>query len=767
MKRILSFVAVMLGLMALSSCMKESIETGQEGSINGTFTISVPQDVVTKAYGDGKFATKNMIIGVFDEKGDVRYRKIYEWGPDKFTETITLPFVMGKSYQMVFWAQYGNAYGDPKEMELKEITMPYAGSNQENLDAFYWYEPKFTVTEDFSKNITMRRPFAQVNFATTPGDIDESIAAGLDVKLGDKAVVTVKNAAKTLNLFTGETSDYAEVSVPATEFPKDANGKYHEITVEGKTYEILAMNYFLVADKDAVDGKTTAEMSLMVGELELSVPQAQMKRNYRTNIVGELLTGEGTFNVTIDPIFGGDFNHNGITGDGTEEIKPAFAALASEKNAAKIDAKGGQYYMNVTSNVAWTVTVPQGLTATPASGDKNAEVAVTVPENTTDKDVTYEVAVKTTAEVATKEYKFTITQAAAAPVTPDPDPEEPEEPAGPQVVTVAQFLAAEVGDTEYKLTGVIEGTYNTTYGNFYLNDGTAKVVVYGLTATKVSSNDKSFATLGLRDGDTVTLIGTRDDYEGTPQVGGPAYYVSHIAAPYLTVPATAAVDATATTYSINVEANVAWTATASTGATLDVTSGNGNGTVTMTFAANTTSEPVTYTVAFAGEGLNKTFTLTQKAVPAADADPRYVKVSAEQQDWSGEYLIVWDNKAHATLSSKDLIATADVTIVADEIAATAELEKAVMTVTKSGDKYVMTLPNGSYFGMAKNSCKEATTEFALTFEYSDAGVKISGTTSDGTFILYHNSNNGNFYRCYADKKGQAGYTLPALYKYTE
>ena len=323
MKRILSFAAVMLGLVALSSCMKENIEPSQEGSTNGTFTISVPQDVVTKAYGDGKFAAKNVIIGVFDENGLERYRKNYEWGTDKFTETITLPFVMGKSYQMVFWAQYGNAYGDPKEMELKEITMPYTKSNQENLDAFYWYEPVFTVTEDFTKNITMRRPFAQVNFATTPGDIDESIAAGLDVNLGDKAVVTVKNAAKTLNLFTGETSDYAEVSVPATEFPKDANGKYHEITVEGKTYEILAMNYFLVADKDAVDGKTTAEMSLKVGELELSVPQAQMKRNYRTNIVGELLTGEGTFNVTIDPIFGSDdFNHNGITGDGTEDIKP-------------------------------------------------------------------------------------------------------------------------------------------------------------------------------------------------------------------------------------------------------------------------------------------------------------------------------------------------------------------------------------------------------------------------------------------------------------
>ena len=103
-----------------------------------------------------------------------------------------------------------------------------------------------------------------------------------------------------------------------------------------------------------------------------------------------------------------------------------------------------------------------------------------------------------------------------------------EDPAGPQAITVKEFLALSVGTTEYQLTGVIEGTYNTTYGNFYLNDGTGKVLVYGLTATKVTSNDKSFASLGLKDGDTLTLIGTRADYNGTAQVGGPAYYVSHI-----------------------------------------------------------------------------------------------------------------------------------------------------------------------------------------------------------------------------------------------
>ena len=176
----------------------------------------------------------------------------------------------------------------------------------------------------------------------------------------------------------------------------------------------------------------------------------------------------------------------------------------------------------------------------------------------------------------------------------------------------------------------MSGTYNTTYGNFYLEDATAKVLVYGLTATKQTSNDKSFATLGLRDGDTVTLIGKRAVYVNpstqaeTHQVGGPAYYVSHVAAPYMELPAASvSVAAETTTYTIEVQSNVSWTATASAGVTLNPASGNGNASVVMTFAANTTDATATHTVTFVAEGVEKTFTLVQKAVVTSGAPVSY------------------------------------------------------------------------------------------------------------------------------------------------
>lgn len=94
--------------------------------------------------------------------------------------------------------------------------------------------------------------------------------------------------------------------------------------------------------------------------------------------------------------------------------------------------------------------------------------------------------------------------------------------------TVAELLASEPNDVNYyRLTGKISNIANTTYGNFTLVDGTGSIYVYGLTATKQESNDKSFSTLGLREGDIVTLVGTRDEHNGDPQVGGPAYYEKH------------------------------------------------------------------------------------------------------------------------------------------------------------------------------------------------------------------------------------------------
>ena len=146
---------------------------------------------------------------------------------------------------------------------------------------------------------------------------------------------------------------------------------------------------------------------------------------------------------------------------------------------------------------------------------------------------------------------------------------------------------------------------------------------------------------------------------------------------------------------------------------------------------------------------------------------KYVLVAAEQADWSGKYLIVFGTSAHASLTSKDLNATVmNLAIANGEIAANSEIDAAALTVAKNGQAYSMLLPSGKYFGMQKNGCKVFDAAFDLNFEYTTSGVKISGyvEAESNTFYLYHNSNNGDYYRCYVEKT-QSGYDFPQLYKY--
>ncbi|MBR4829275.1 MAG: BACON domain-containing protein [Muribaculaceae bacterium] len=80
--------------------------------------------------------------------------------------------------------------------------------------------------------------------------------------------------------------------------------------------------------------------------------------------------------------------------------------------------------------------------------------------------------------------------------------------------SVAEFLEAPVGDTQYRISGVIISVANPTYGNVYLRDWSGETYVYGIGAKG------EFEAAGLKEGDIVTLVGKRGEYKGTAQMTG-------------------------------------------------------------------------------------------------------------------------------------------------------------------------------------------------------------------------------------------------------
>ena len=104
----------------------------------------------------------------------------------------------------------------------------------------------------------------------------------------------------------------------------------------------------------------------------------------------------------------------------------------------------------------------------------------------------------------------------------DGDTPPPPTPGDVKAVTVAEFNAAPESDSQvYELVGTIGGSINATYGNFDLTDETGTVYVYGLTATELgygAKNDKSYASLGLNEGDKIKIRGYRGSFNGKIEV---------------------------------------------------------------------------------------------------------------------------------------------------------------------------------------------------------------------------------------------------------
>jgi len=109
-----------------------------------------------------------------------------------------------------------------------------------------------------------------------------------------------------------------------------------------------------------------------------------------------------------------------------------------------------------------------------------------------------------------------------------------------ETVDIATFRALEDDKTKskfYRISGVVTNLTSVesgtkfdlaTYGNYHLVDETGAIYVYG-TSTGVNGESKKFGTLGVAEGDIVTILTYKGSYNGLMEACG-AMYVSHIPA---------------------------------------------------------------------------------------------------------------------------------------------------------------------------------------------------------------------------------------------
>lgn len=324
MKIIKYLAAASLTLLAVS-CNKEQVTEVPNGQmVDVTFTAALPGEMATKAIGDGQTA-KTLHVSVYEN--DDAKTKLDLDKTATFTDLktqVTFSLVKGKTYNFVFWAQA--AEGAPYDVtDLKNIKISYEGAeaNDEKRDAFYATRKELKVNGALTETIKLYRPFAQVNFGTA--DYDAAVAAGVEPV---KSVFTATDVATVFDTFEAEGKEAKDVvTFTASALPGET------LVTKAGDYKWMTMNYILPMGKQDAKhiSNVTAEFIPETGiTVKASSPQTPVQNNYRTNILGNLLTSQVIFNVEIVPIFNEPDNDIDLVNiKNVESLKALFATGGS------------------------------------------------------------------------------------------------------------------------------------------------------------------------------------------------------------------------------------------------------------------------------------------------------------------------------------------------------------------------------------------------------------------------------------------------------
>lgn len=154
----------------------------------------------------------------------------------------------------------------------------------------------------------------------------------------------------------------------------------------------------------------------------------------------------------------------------------------------------------------------------------------------------------------------------------------------------------------------------------------------------------------------------------------------------------------------------------------------------------------------------------------------FVKVTSAPSDWSGEYLIVYEDGLNAmdgSLTTLDNYGNSiSVSIQNQRIPATAENKAATFTIAPYNSGYSLKSKSGRYIGVGSSSnsgvlTTSTTTAYANTMSFSDGDVNIYATYSGGWssytyYLRYYDYGTSSRFRYYRNTTGN--YKPIALYK---
>ena len=343
MKKFFLYASAVAAMLFAGSCQKEALKPASDGEVSVRFSLELPK-AETKAMSQA-------------ETTDIVYYEIWnsDWTRQLYPvdnqalasvpvvgkkATVELTLIADQTYNFIFWAQNENC-GAYNVNKLKNVGVDYAvigaEGNQDKFDAFYAVKT-INAAGAVNETITLYRPFAQLNFGA-----DTMMTDLGDVNVG-MTYITVDRLATVFNTLTGLGEKVIEEPVT---FVAEGIATDEILVTNGQNYTWVAMDYMLMMD-DADVVEVAASFNVNMDDpVEHLIANVPLKKNYRTNIVGDLFTTDAILNIILDPAF----------------LKPDEDITVGVAEEPEFDAATNTWSIKTAGNVLWLAIQPDNFAA--------------------------------------------------------------------------------------------------------------------------------------------------------------------------------------------------------------------------------------------------------------------------------------------------------------------------------------------------------------------------------------------------------------------
>ena len=309
-KNLLKSIAFAALAIVAGACAKEQVASGDGETVEMTFNVDVPETTITTKGLSDAAQVDELVFQVFLRGNKDENKHFINTPVPELTQvvpvvdkkaTVRVNLVKGQIYSYAFWAQSkGTGYYDTSDLRAVKMNTDKVKANDPKMDAFYWFREGETASKSYSNHIKLYRALAQINFGAKSLDRSDALQA-------IESSVTLSKVPDVFHPFwkTSETSEgkgeitYAKNVVVSDE--KLVIGDEPDKT----EYDYWATAYvFANKENDNILIDASATITLSNGRTtNITVPNAPIQVNYRTNILGDLLNVEGVWNITIDEKF--------------------------------------------------------------------------------------------------------------------------------------------------------------------------------------------------------------------------------------------------------------------------------------------------------------------------------------------------------------------------------------------------------------------------------------------------------------------------------